>query len=347
MRFLPLPAAFFPLALLAASPDTALAADPVEVQVVHPARGDILRMVALPGSLRANQQVTLQAKIPGYVKRIAVDRGDRVEAGQLIAELEAPELAAERAQRAAELELATLESRRLAAARAQSPDLVTPLAVDAANGRLQVARAQLERAETLLRYANVSAPFAGVVTARFVDTGAFVPAATGPGNAAIVTVADSSVVRAQVAVPESEAARIRPGIPVRIGVEGLPGRTFPAAVSRHAHALDESTRTLWVEADVPNPDGTLRPGMYATVRLGVEQHANALLLPADAVGTEKAGPFVFAVRDGVVRKTPLKAGFQDGSSVEVLSGIAEGASVVSPAKTAPADGTAVKAKEAR
>ncbi len=336
------------LAALAVVPSGLSGAEPVAVTAVRPSRGAVTRYATLPGTLRANQQVTVQARVAGFVKSIGVDRGDRVTAGQTLAEIEVPELIAERTRLLAEVRVAEAEAQRLTTARQRSPDLVTPQSVDAATGRRDVARAELEKVETLLRYANLTAPFAGVITARMVDPGAFVPAgAAGSGASAVVTLADTSVLRAQVPVPEAEAVLVRPGQPVRVVVDGLAGDPVRAVVSRHSGALDETTRTLVVEADLPNADGRLRPGMYASVRIGLEEHASALLVPTDAVALEKAQAFVFRVDGGRCRKTPVKLGFQDGPQSEVASGLAEDALVIRPARTAPTDGTEVRVGEAK
>jgi RND family efflux transporter MFP subunit len=321
-----------------------------EVPVASPRRGDIHRFVTLPGSLRANQQVTLHAKVAGYLKSIKVDKGDAVKAGQLLAELDLPELSAERGKYDAEVRLAKAEADRVKAALAKAPDLITPQAADAANARLAMAQAALRQNETLQRYGRITAPFAGVVTARMVDPGAFVPAATASSNpaaAAIVALSDYTVVRAQVAVPEVEAARVQPGQPVVLTTEALPGRTFTGKVSRHAGSLDEKTRTLSVEADFPNPDGALRPGMYVNARIGVELHRGALLVPAAALVREKTAGFLFTLVDGKAVRVPVKYGFNDGANVEILDGIAESARVLIPGKTTLASGQAVTAVEVK
>ena len=209
-RFLALSAALVSVTLRAADA-------PAEVTVVSPRRGDIHRFVSLPGGLRANQQVTLHAKVAGYLKSIAVDRGDTVKVGQVLAEIEIPEVAAERVRHEAELKIAKIELDRLKAAREKAPDLITPQATDTAESKVAIAQATLAQSDTTLRFARISAPFAGMVTMRYVDVGAFVPAATagsGPSAAAIVTVMDYSTVRAHVAVPEIEAARVKVGQPV-------------------------------------------------------------------------------------------------------------------------------------
>lgn len=321
-----------------------------EVQVTAPRRGDIHRFVTLPGTLRANQQVTLHAKVAGYLKSIAVDNGDAVKAGQVLAEIEMPEIVAERAKHEAELHIAKLESERLKTARAKAPDLITPAASDTADARLAMAQAGLAANETLLRYSKISAPFDGVVTMRYVDPGAFVPAATASSNpaaAAIVTVMDYSTVRVRIAVPEIEASRVKVGQPVVVTTDSLPGRTVRGTVTRHSGAFDEATRSLLVEADVPNADGTLRPGMYVMAKIGVEQHTGALLVPAAALVREKAAGFLFTLADGKATRVPVKYGFNDGANVEILEGISENTRVIIPGKVTLTPGQAVTAVEAK
>lgn len=325
-------------------------AQSAEFPGVRPSRGPIVRYVTLPGSLKANQQATLYAKVPGYLKAITADTGDRVEAGQPLGEIEVPELQADRTRFRAEVKVARTEASRMNAAREKAPDLVTPQAVDEATGRLEVAQANLERTESLLEFSQLKAPFSGVVTARFVDPGAFIPAATSAntaGGAAVITLMDFSTIRAQVRVPESEASLIKSGQPVRIAVEGLPGRSFETKVSRMSYALDEATRTMLVEADLPNSNLELRPGMYAQIRLGVEEHADAMRIPVGALVMEKANAFAFAVEGGLVRKKALKIGFNDGSLVEVLSGLSGTEILAIPGKRVLADGQSVRIAEAK
>ena len=323
---------------------------PVEVKVARPTHGEIIRYVTLPGSIRANQQATLYAKVAGYLKSLNVDKGDRVQAGQSLGEIEVPELLADLAKFKAEVKVADTDYQRVSGAQKKAPDLVTPQAVDEAKGRLDIASANLERTETLLRYANITAPFGGIVTARFVDPGAFIPSATSGSaaqNAAIVTLADFNTARAQVALPEVEASLAQVGQPVRLTVEGLAGKTFEAQVSRISYALDDATKTMLIEADLPNPDLRLRPGMYASVKVGVEKHTDALLIPSEALVMEKANAFAFVADGGKAKKTAIKIGFNDGTKVEVLSGLTGSEAVILGGKMALTDGAAVNATEAK
>jgi len=215
---------------------------------------------------------------------------------------------------------------------------------------VQVAHATLQRTQTLLGFTEITAPFTGVVTARHVDRGAFIPAATSGSaaqSAAIVTLMDFDTVRVQVPMTELEAALVAKGQPVKVALDGLPGKSFEGTVTRFAGALDETTRTMLVEAELPNPGHTLRPGMYATVRVGVEKHTNVMLVPSEALVMEKTAAFLFLADGGKAKKTPVKIGFNDGAKVEIISGIAETAKVILVGKTALADGQAVNVQETK
>jgi membrane fusion protein, multidrug efflux system len=322
----------------------------LEVKTVRPTRGPITRYVTLPGEIKAYQEATLYAKVAGYLKAITVDKGDQVKEGALLAEIEVPELIADRARFRAEVDVAAIDYKRLSESQKKAPDLVVPQTVDEARGRLEIAKANLERTETLLGYAKIAAPFSGIVTRRLVDPGAFIPAATSGSaaqNAAIVTLTDFARVRLQVAVPEVEASRVAVDEPVKLTVEGLPGRSFEGKVTRFAYALDEASKTMLSEIELPNPKLELRPGMYATVKIGLERKEDALLLPAESMVTEKAGTFVFVVAGSKAKKTRVQTGFNDGTHVEVLNGLGPDQAVIVVGKQSLNDGQSVKASVAQ
>ena len=348
---MPTVAAFVAIALLVAPRiQAAEAPKPVEVKMASPTRGEITRFVALPGTIKANQQATLYAKVAGYLKSLNVDKGDRVTAGQALGEIEVPELVAEAVKYRAEVKVAETDYQRLSAAQKSASDLITPKSVDEALGRLDMAGANLERTETLLKFSRITAPFGGVVTMRYVDPGAFIPAATSGStaqSAAIVTLMDFNTVRAVVAVPELEAALVRNGQSVRLTTESLPGKKFEGSVSRFSYALDDATRTMLVEADLPNPDLTLRPGMYATIKIGVEKHTDVMLIPVEALVMEKANAFAFVAADGKAKKTAIKVGFNDGVKVEVANGLTGSEAVILVGKMTLTDGAAIKVTEAK
>ncbi len=333
----------------AEAPQRASAA--VTLQTVLPKRGEIARSITLPTfRVLALQEATLYAKVSGYLKTLTVDKGDAVKEGQLLAQIEVPELLADEAQYKAESEVARTNYVRMAEARQKAPDLVVPQTVDDLRGQLEVAQAKLQRTRTLLQYSRIVAPFSGTITARLVDPGAFIPAATTgstPQTAALLTLMDYSRVRVQVFVPEPEVPFVSNGVPVKVMVEEFPGRTFPGSVTRFAHALDPATKTMLTEIEIPNPNGELRPGAYASVQLEVERKKDALLVPVQGLLVEKAGTSVFTVAGGKAKKTPVQTGFNDGANVEINGGINPDQMVILMGKQTLNDGQPINPVEAK
>lgn len=316
-----------------------------EVRVVRPHKGAVGRTVTLPGNVLAYQQATLYAKVAGYLKMIAVDKGDHVKQGDLLADIEVPELIADRAKFKADLDVMEIEYRRNVEAQKKAPELVVAQTVDNARGKYDIARAELERIDTLLGYSKITAPFSGVITRRFVDPGAFIPAATSGSSAdtaAIVTLADFDTVRVQVALPEQEAPFVKNGLAVTVTIPELPGRKFDATIIRYAHAIDPATRTVLIESEIANSSGELLPGMYALVSVEIERHENALVIPADALVAEKTKTSVFVLDQNKAKKVAVKVGFNDGSSVEILDGIKPGQSVILVGKLSLNNGQPVR-----
>jgi RND family efflux transporter MFP subunit len=326
------------------------ASPPPSVQITQPKRGAITRTVTLPAVIRADQYVTLYAKVAGYVKSIKVDRGDAVKEGDSLAEIEAPELLADQTKYLAEVVVAQLDYERLKEAQKKASDLVVPLTVDTAKGKYDIALASMKRNETLLSYTKIIAPFSGTITKRWVDVGALIPAATAsssPQSAAVVTLMDASKVRIEVAVPAPEAPLVKKELEVEITVDELPGKVFKGKVTRFADALDETTRTMATEIQLPNATRELRAGMFATVKLAIDHKADALLIPADALVVEKAKTSVFTFVDGKAKKVPVKVGFEDGKFVEMIEGLTAGETVILTGKLALNDGQSVRMAEAK
>ena len=321
----------------------ALTLSAADLPVTRLKTGDITRSVQLLGEVRPNQQVALYAKVGGYVKALRADIGDRVAAGQVLAELEVPELIADEARTRAELALAELEHRRLQEAAKQAPDLVPRQQVDAAAAKLAVAKAAQERNATLLGFAMIRAPFAGVISRRSVDVGAFVPAATGggAGPAALFVLTDFATVRVQAALPESEAGLAAPGQPVSVLAEAAGAKPYATQLTRLSGVLENPSKTMLIESVLPNPDGALKPGMYANVRLGIETHRGVRLLPLTAVIMEKAVATAYVHEAGKARRRVLKAGFNDGTNLEILDGLKPDEDVLVVGTATLTDGQAV------
>jgi membrane fusion protein, multidrug efflux system len=307
--------------------------------------------VSLPGALTAVQTAAIYARTPGYVRRRLVDIGSRVRAGQLLADIDAPDLDQQVAQaravvaqtRAAqELAQANLARWRAlavdSAVTAQELDQMQA-AFDEAVANSNSADANLQRLVQLQAYERVVAPFAGVITARNVDAGALVgpaggvsatlPAGGASAPGSLFTVAQTDTLSVYVTVPEDYAAAVAIGKPAVVVVPALPGDTLRGRVARTAGSLDPTARTLLTEVRVANPKGVFLPGMYAQVRLALGPATPPLRVPATALVIRDGPPQVVTVApDSTVRYQTVTIGRDLGSWVEVTGGLADTSVVV-------------------
>jgi RND family efflux transporter MFP subunit len=300
------------------------------------------RTLTLPGEVHAWKQATLYAKVSGYVKRMTVDKGDRVKEGQLLATLESPET--DQAVLSAKAALAT---KRLVAERYKQlapKGIISQQELDTASGDLAVAEAELARTAALEGYEAIRAPFDGVVTARFVDPGALLPAATGSTSSAqpLVEVTDMSRVRIYVYLGQGDAPFVKEGTPAKLDTEAHPGQSIDAMVTRITRELDEKTRTMLTEIDVDNQSTWVYPGLYVHVSMKLDTPP-ALAIPADAVFLRDGKPVVAVVDGGKARFTPIETGDDDGKVVRVLSGLKEGDLVALHVGDEVSDGSPVQA----
>jgi RND family efflux transporter MFP subunit len=319
---------------------------PVEVNGVHPHRGEVSRFINLPGEVRPLYEVTLFAKVDGYLDKLTVDKGDSVKAGELIADIDVPELRANLVKYKAELELAQAEFKQTSETTADSEAAKNRLAV--ASGKLAVAKGNVQYTESMLKYARVVAPFSGIITKRYVDPGAYIPvpnAASTPEAAAIVNLTDFKTVRLQVAVPETEATHVKIGQSIRWTADDFPGEHFDGTVTRAYWALDKATKTMLTETQIANPGMKLQPGMLVNARIGIEKKSDALLLPAEALVKEKTNSFIFIFNDGKLKKASVQVGFNDGTNVEIVSGVKPADLAIVPGQQTLRDGQLVKVME--
>ena len=310
--------------------------------------------LSLPGTIQGLHETALHARANGYVRRTLVDMGTRVRAGQPLAEVEMPELDQELSQgRAALAQVqATLGLARATLARWEElvrEDAATKqeldekrAAFDVARADADAARANVERLTALRRYGTVTAPFAGVVTARNVDVGSLVSAGAGAGARPLFTLAQADTVRILTSVPQSAAPAVRVGQAAEVTVQELGGEPFRGRVTRTAQALDPATRTLPVEIQVANRDGRLLPGMYAQVALTLTRAQPPLLVPANTLIIRADGPQVATVVDGRIRVARVRLGRDFGTEVEVLDGVAPHALLVVNPGDEVTDGAAVR-----
>jgi len=343
---------------------------PVAVALVK--RRQLTNSLTLSGAFRPYEQVDVHAKVAGFIRKIYVDAGDQVKAGQVLAILEVPELSAEvagaqagiqRSQEAihrAQSEIQRAESTysayhsaytRLKQASASRPGLIAEQELDdslakdreteaqvasaraalaESESQLAVAHATLDRLSAMEAYSHITAPFAGVVTKRYADTGALIQAGTSSNTQSmpVVQLAEWSRLRLVVPVPESAVPQIHLGSVVQVRVAAL-NRTFEGRVARFADALDPQTRTMQTEIDVENRDGTLVDGMYAETSVILSQRKGVLTVPVQAVQREGSGAVVWKVDPkGRIEERSVKLGEEGNERVEILSGLEENDQIV-------------------
>ncbi|MGH7231368.1 MAG: efflux RND transporter periplasmic adaptor subunit [Nitrospiraceae bacterium] len=312
----------------------------IAVQVVQPQRQDMTYAVTLPGNVAPLAQTTIYAKVAGYIKSIRHDKGDWVKKGELLAVIDDPELNAQYQKATADYEIKKLTHRRLSNVWKGNPDVVAEQDVDVAKAAAEGARGSMEQLKAMLQYVEIRAPFSGVLTARFVDAGTLVQAATASATAAtpLFTLMDIDTVRVYVNVPQVDVPLVREGQPVMLKIDELPAKTFHGTITRSTVALDATTRTMLVESDIPNPEHLLHPGMFAYVTLSLKQHANALALPVQTVIKDQSGKFVFLVEQDKAMKRPIKTGIETAGWVEVTDGLSGHEDVVILGKTRLVEG---------
>jgi RND family efflux transporter MFP subunit len=300
------------------------------------------RQLELPASVHGYIETPVYAKISGYLKAIRVDKGDRVKKDQVLAVLESPELDKQVADAKANYWIEQVTDNRNQ--QLVREGVVPQQTADVSHAQMLQALATFEQLKAMQAYKIVTAPFAGIVTARYVDPGTLIPQVTAPANGAtpIVALATLSPLRIYTQAPQSAAPFLHDGDAAVVAVSEYPGREFTGTVTRHPKALDSSTRTMLVEVDLPNRDQALYPGMYATVKLAVKTPRRPPLVPDDALVFRAGAPYVAVVRNNVLRVVPVELGYDDGRTVEVSRGIEPGELVALNVGQAARDGEQVR-----
>lgn len=328
------------------------------------------RQITLSSELVPFQEIDVYAKESGYVKKLLVDYGTHVKAGQVMAVLEIPELEAQLQEDQAEIKNATnqvsraqhelsryqaqykalhLQYTRLNTVFESQPGIVAQQEVDDAQGKdmaasaqvdagqaaleasqsqLSVARAKLVHDQSLFDYAQITAPFAGVVTERYANLGTLVQAGTNSQAAPIVKLSEDDLFRLVIPVPESYVRYIHIGDPVDVRVPSL-NKTFPGKVARFSVDVKEATRTMHTEVDIQNRDRILMPGLYAEADVALEHRDDIPTIPLQAVNHEGNKTTAFVVGgNSEIESRPITLGLQTANDAEVVSGLVEGEQVV-------------------
>jgi len=326
------------------------------VVTMKPLRGPAAETLALPGSVQAYYEAPIYARTSGYLRRWQTDIGTPVHKGQLLAEIDTPEIDQQLTQ--AQADLATAEAnynlarttderwQGLLATESVSKQDADQRAGDAAakKAAVQSAAANVARLKDLESFKRVVAPFDGVVTQRSTDIGALINAGQTAGNA-LFRVADTHRLRVYVAVPQPFASLVKTGLGADLDFAERPGHRYPATVAFTAQALDPSTRTLQVELQVDNPQRELFPGAYATVHFKLAPGVPALRIPVNALLFRAGGLLVATVgHDQRLTLKKITGGRDFGTEIEVLTGLGPDEDIVINPPDSLADGAQVRVK---
>jgi RND family efflux transporter MFP subunit len=319
--------------------ESAVASIPT-VNVIYPAPSTLSSEIALPGNTQAFTDTPIYSRTSGYLKKWYFDIGARVRKGQLMAEIETPELDQQLQVAQANLKSsqANLDLADVTAARYQNllktnsvskqeTDVVTSDAT-AKKAAVDASMANVRRLEQLQSFEKVYAPFDGIVTARNIDIGALIQAGENTTPKELFHLAAIGKIRVFVSVPEAYSPAIRDGGKAALTLDEYPGRSFEGTITRNSSAIDQTTRTLNVEVDIDNPKGELLPGAYVFVHFKVPEHAVALMVPSNTLLFRAEGLRVGVVRDGKVQLVSVTIGKDAGANVEIASGLTKSDAVI-------------------
>ncbi|HUJ30428.1 MAG TPA: efflux RND transporter periplasmic adaptor subunit [Candidatus Acidoferrum sp.] len=311
------------------------------VSVIHAKLGAPQSEIVVPGNMQAFMDAPIYARTSGYLKKWYVDIGAHVKSGQLLAEIETPEVDQQLEQARADLTtaIANLTLSEITAKRYEglkNTDSVSKQDVDNAEGDYQAkkamvasAQSNVKRLEELQSFEKIYAPFDGVITARNTDVGHLINSGAGAPATELFHMASTKILRVYVNVPQQYSQSAKPGLAADLTLQEFPGRRFAGRLVRTADSIDLTTRTLLVEVDVNNPTGELLPGAYTEVHLKVPSGAPSFILPVTALVFRSQGTQVAVVQDG--NRAELRnvtIGRDYGAEVEIVSGLSENDSII-------------------
>ena len=326
----------------------------LNVRVVHPASDTMVQEILLPGNVQAFKDTPIFARTSGYLRHWYFDIGSKVRQGDLLAEIDTPEIdeqlrqaRGDLATATANLKLANITARRnekLLSTNSVSTqdrdDAVAAFEADQAIVRAQ--QANVARLERLQSYEKVYAPFDGVITARNTDFGALVDADANAPAQELFHLSAVDRLRVFVAVPEVYANAARSGAEATLTLDEFPGETFSGVLERTSESIDLSSRTLLIEVDIENSDNRLLPGAYAFVHVKVPEDSQALTIPVSTLLFRKEGLQVVLVRDGHTLLVPIKIGRDYGDKVQVVAGLQSTDAVIIDPSDSIVSGIAVR-----
>lgn len=321
----------------------------VTVNVAPVVRAEITSTIHAVGTVKALNQAKISAKTPGKVEKILADEGDRVEAGQKLAQLEKTDSMLTVRQADAALSMAEANFSKAKAEWARAEELFekgisSQQQYDLAKSGFEVAEASVKQAKANLGLArnqlgntDVTTLFGGTVTHKYVDIGERV----NPGQP-LFEVAEIDPVEIEIGVSDKRFSELKLGQPVNIAVDGYPHESFEGTVKNIQPSIAPMTRTFNVIVGLANPEELLKPGMFARAEIEIDHHPQALVMPRSAALEEEGNYYAVAVRDNKAHRVEITLGFRDGDRVEVLGGLSEGEQVVLEGAYALAEGAPVQ-----
>jgi RND family efflux transporter MFP subunit len=326
------------------------------VEVLHPKAGAPDVQLMLPGNTQPFSDTAIYARTNGYLRRWYFDIGAHVKRGDLMAEIETPEVddqlrqaRGDLANAEATMKLASVTADRKQAllktgfAPVQDRDNAVG-AFDAARAMVQSRQAAVAQLEQMQSFERVEAPFDGIVTARTVDVGALIAAGGATSARELFHLVAIDWLRIYVSIPETYSPAMHIGATATVTLDEFPGETFEGHLVRTSNAIDQASRTLLVEVDVPNKDGRLLPGSYVHVLFKIPTAGKAVTIPANALLFRKEGLQVGVIRDSKVDLVPVKIGHDFGDTVEISSGLQATDQIVANPADSLVSGTTVMVK---
>lgn len=342
---------------------------PPQVDVARVEPGSASARLELPGTVQAFEQTPIYARTSGYISHRYVDIGDRVHAGQLLATIEDPQteqslrqaqasvlqLKAQLLQARANAHLTTLNNQRYeqlyqqgvvsreSADQQAAQSGANDATVQAAQANIAAGEANVRSLQEQAGFSRVVAPFNGTILSRGIDTGSLISAGSANSVTQLFTIGQSGTVRVFTNVPQASAPAVMSAHTAQVQFRELPGQTFSGTIARTSSSIDPSSRTLLAEVDLPNSNGRILPGMFATVLFATQSAEPPLLIPANALLVRTAGPQAFVVDgNGIAHLHSLTLGRDFGASTEVLHGLSPGDLVILSPGDNVADGTKVE-----
>ncbi|KIC90286.1 efflux RND transporter periplasmic adaptor subunit [Flavihumibacter sp. ZG627] len=312
--------------------------------------------ITLPGELKPFEQVNIYSKVKGFVKKLYVDRGSFVRKGQLLAQLEAPEVgqqyAAIRSSSGTSYQkfLFSKQAYNRLKEAAKKNGAVATIELEKAyaqylgdSAAYNSSRSQASASGQMQNYLRITAPFSGIITGRFISEGALVGESSVNGEP-LFQLSQQSKLRLTVAIPEKQARSLPPDTKAQFTVVDIPDKTFTATLSRNSGALDEASRSLIAEFDLPNTDSELRSGQYAKAKIQLMRSQPTLWVPSASVLQSQAGAFVIKNENGAAKRTPVQTGAVKDSLTEVFGELSAGDRILLKGSEEIKDGTKITGK---